>query len=178
MPLPGKWFELSSVNACRGTDKQNPVFLCAYMNTPQSAHGRVVVRVETPIGLTQIRSSQPSQKRVSRQKDAHGVHAKACLCSWENRFCPEFGLRLLKYLKYHTTQQVHYPFRLPYQMENLFLLLTIHVIDMWKSSRVDSAFNSSAAVSSQDDTSESEQFKQEHDSPAVTASPEVHNMQP
>ena len=49
---------------------------------------------------------------------------------------------------------------------------------MWKISRVDSTSNSSAAVSPQDDTSESEQFKQEHDSPAATASPEVHNMQP
>ena len=63
-------------------------------------------------------------------------------------------------------------------MENLFLLLTIYVIDMWKISRVDSTSNSSAAVSPQDDTSESEQFKQEYDSPAATASPEVHNMQP
>lgn len=66
------------------------------------------------------------------------------------RFCPEFGLRLLKYQKYDTTQQVHYPFRLPYQnlMENLFLLLTMHVIDMWKISQVDSTSNSSDAVSS------------------------------
>ena len=128
-----------------------------------------------PIGLTQIRSSQLSQKRVSCQKDAHGVHAKACLFVPGKLVCPEFGLRLLKY---HTTQQVHYPFRLPYQMENLFFLLTIYVIDMWKISRVDSTSNSSAAVSPQDDTSESEQFKQEYDSPAATASPEVHNMQP
>ena len=85
MPLLERWLELCSVDACRGTDKQNPVFLCAYMNTPQSAHGRVIVRVETWPHWTY-------SNQVFTTESKESILSKGCswcpcqglpLCSWE-----------------------------------------------------------------------------------------------
>ena len=88
MPLLKRWLELCSVDACRGTDKQNPVFLCAYMNTPQSAHGRVIVRVETWPHWTY-------SNQVFTTESKESIPSKGCswcpcqglpLCSWEIGF--------------------------------------------------------------------------------------------
>ena len=45
-------------------------------------------------------SNQVFTTESKESKDAHSAHARLVSLFLGNQFCPEFGLRLLKYLKY------------------------------------------------------------------------------
>ena len=91
--------------------------------------------------------------------------------------------RISGFLEISFRQWVHYPFRLPYQMEELFVvILTIFVNDVWNLPRIslmDSWTQHPILLNlfhhKLFDTSESEQSEPEQDLPAAVSTPEGHD---